>query len=347
MRTAFQNFPRVRWLFLLLVALIPSSLLALPAQDFPPPTITSPHKTYTETLPGTKVRFDMMAIPAGTFRMGSPDQEKGRGDDEGPQHPVRVRAFWMGKTEVTWDEYDLFWKTTPAAKRPKPATPAERAADAITRPSPPYVDETCGFGREGYPVVGISQHAAMEYCRWLSARTGKLYRLPTEAEWEYACRAGSRSAFFWGENVGELGKYAWSADNSEETTHPVGKKRPNRWGLYDMAGNVAEWCLDHYDKDSYGTFPQDRLTLAPVKLPTAARYPHVVRGGSWADSPDRCRSAARRGSDKSWNRRDPDVRPSIWWLSDGDFVGFRVVRAVEEQENLRGIQSQVTRKSPP
>jgi formylglycine-generating enzyme required for sulfatase activity len=110
---------------------------------------------------------------------------------------------------------------------------------------------------------------------------------------------------------------------------------------------VAEWCLDHYAADSYGTFPRDRLTLAPVRLPTAARHPYVARGGSWADPPDRCRSAARRGSDRRWNRRDPDIRPSIWWLSDGDFVGFRVVRAVEEQENLRGVKSQVTRKSPP
>jgi formylglycine-generating enzyme required for sulfatase activity len=337
----------LRWQFLLLIALILVLLPALPAQDFPPPRVAALHRNYTETIPGSKVTFDMVAIPPGTFLMGSPDREQGRGADEGPQHPVRVRAFWMGKTEVTWDEFDLYRKVLPPAQRKPPISPAERAADAVTRPTAPYMDEYCGFGQERHPVVSISHHAAMEYCRWLSARTGKAYRLPTEAEWEYACRAGSRSAFFWGDNPHELGKYAWFADNSDEQTHPVGQKRPNRWGLYDMAGNVAEWCLDHYAADSYGTFPRDRLTLAPVKLPTAARNPYVARGGSWADPPDKCRSAARRGSDKHWNRRDPDIRPSIWWLSDGDFVGFRVVRAVEEQENLRGVKSQVTRKSPP
>jgi formylglycine-generating enzyme required for sulfatase activity len=338
---------RVHRLSLLLVALVPPSLLALPAQDFPPPRINALHKNYTETIPGSKVSFDMVAIPAGTFLMGSPDRERGRGNDEGPQHPVRVRAFWMGKTEVTWDEFDLYRKVLPKEQRKPPATPAEQAADAVTRPTAPYADEYCGFGRAGYPVVSISHHSAMEYCRWLSARTGKLYRLPTEAEWEYACRAGSRSAFFWGDNPSDIDQYAWFADNAKEETHPVGKKRPNRWGLYDLAGNVAEWCLDHYDAAYYRTLPRDRLSLAPVKLPTASRHPYVARGGSWADSPATCRSAARRGSDKSWNRRDPDIRPSIWWLSDGDFVGFRVVRAVEEQENLRGIQSRVTRKSPP
>ncbi len=333
--------------FFLGVALLPFSLLAVPAQDFPPPRVSAAHPNYTETIPGSTVRFDMVAIPAGTFIMGSPDREQGRGKDEGPQHPVRVRAFWMGKTEVTWDEFDVYRKVLPAAQRKPPAEAAWRDADAVTRPTPPYHDEYWGFGKKGYPVVGVSHHAAMEYCRWLSLKTGKAYRLPTEAEWEYACRAGGRSAFFWGDNVGELGQYAWFADNANEETHPVGKKRPNRWGLFDMAGNVAEWCLDHYDAEFYGTLPRDRLTLAPLKPPTARRYPHVARGGSWADPPDRCRSAARRGSDKSWNRRDPGVPQSIWWLADADFVGFRVVRAVEEQENLRGIQSRVTPKSPP
>jgi formylglycine-generating enzyme required for sulfatase activity len=125
----------------------------------------------------------------------------------------------------------------------------------------------------------------------------------------------------------------------------AGGKKPNPWGLHDMYGNVAEWCLDHYQHDFYRGFPADKLTPGPVKLPTADRYPHVARGGSSAVAADRCRSAARRGSDRSWNRRDPARPPSLWWLTDADFVGFRVARAVNEQADLKGLRSKVTRES--
>jgi formylglycine-generating enzyme required for sulfatase activity len=185
----------------------------------------------------------------------------------------------------------------------------------------------------------------MEYCRWLSAKTGKTFRLPTEAEWEYACRAGTTTAYSFGNDPKTLGDYAWFADNSEEVTHPVGQKKPNAWGLHDMHGNVAEWCLDRYRKDSYSTFPIDKPTLGPVLMPTSDRFPNVARGGSWADPPGRLRSAVRRGSDKSWIKRDPQRPQSIWWLTDADFVGFRIVRPVVEQDNLKGLRSQVTRES--
>jgi formylglycine-generating enzyme required for sulfatase activity len=309
------------------------------------PQIDPPrHKSYRQHVPGTKVHFDMIAIPGGTYRMGSPLGEPGRADDEGPQHPVVIRPFWMGKMEVTWDEYNLYRAGGPVGERENEQARA-LDADAITRPTPNYADEYRGFGNKGYPVVGISHHAAMEYCRWLSRKTGKPYRLPTEAEWEWACRAGSRSAWFFGNSPDTLGDYTWYDKNSNDETHPVGKKKPNPWGLYDIYGNVAEWCIDHYQKDFYATFPSDRLTIAPVKLPTTDRYPHVVRGGSFEDPAGRCRSASRRGSDKSWNRIDPDKPQSIWWVWNADFVGFRVVRAVEEQANLKGIKSKVTKKS--
>ena len=141
------------------------------------------------------------------------------------------------------------------------------------------------------------------------------------------------------------GEFAWDADNSEDAAHKVGKKRPNPWGLYDMHGNVAEWCVDHYKADAYKAFPLDRPTLGPVVLPTAKRYSYVARGGSWTDPPEKCRSAARRYSEKDWLRRDPQRPQSIWWMTDADFVGFRVVRPVEEQENLKGLKSKVTRES--
>jgi formylglycine-generating enzyme required for sulfatase activity len=302
-------------------------------------------KTYTETIPGSKVMFDMMPIPGGTYTMGSPSAETGRSPDEGPQHAVTIRPFWMGKTEVTWDEYDQYWKKEEGAKRPDNQSPADKLADAVSRPTPPYADETFGHGREGNPVLCITHHAAMEYCRWLSLKTGKTYRLPTEAEWEYACRAGTKTAYFFGDDPGQLGEYAWYAKNSEEVAHPVGKKKPNPWGLHDIIGNVAEWCLDHYKPDFYSTFPLDKPTLAPVLMPSADRFSHVARGGSWSDDAPRLRSAARRGSDKSWIRQDPQRPQSIWWLTDAEFVGFRVVRPVQEQDNLKGLKSKVTRES--
>lgn len=302
------------------------------------------HKGYTEKLPGGEVSFDMVPIPGGAYLMGSPKDEPGRGDDEGPQHPVAVKAFWMGKCEVTWDEFDIYWKTSAEEKDAKDEN-KPKDADAITRPTPPYADETFGHGREGHPVLCITHHTAMEYCRWLSKTTGKAYRLPTEAEWEWACRAGTTTPFSFGATDKEVGDYAWYLENADEVTQEVGKKKPNPWGLYDMHGNLAEWCLDHYYADGYSKFPIDQLTLQPVVLPTADRFPHVARGGSWADKPDKLRSAARRGSDKKWIKLDPQRPQSIWWLTSAEFVGFRVVRAVEEQDNLKGIRSKVTRES--
>src|SRR3954454_21968918 len=176
---------------------------------------------YTETIPGSDVRFAMIAIPGGTFTMGSPENEKGRSKDEGPRRRVEIRPFWMGKTEITWDEYNEFRKGGFVSNRTN-AEALAKDVDAVTRPTPPYPDETRGFGREGYPAIGISHHAAMEYCDWLSKTTGKTYRLPTEAEWEWACRAGTTTAYSFGDDPKDVGDYAWYADNAEDVTHEVG-----------------------------------------------------------------------------------------------------------------------------
>jgi formylglycine-generating enzyme required for sulfatase activity len=307
---------------------------------------TEEFKPYAETIPGTSVKFEMVPIQGVTFLMGSPEGQPGRSADEGPQHEVTIGSFWIGATEVTWDEYDAFAfghdlkKERPSAARPT------GGADVLTHPTPPYADESFGYGKGRQPVISITHHAAMEYCRWLSAKTGKTYRLPTEAEWEYACRAGSNTAYCFGDDRTRLGDYAWYIDNSEGSPHPVGKKKPNAWGLYDMHGNVAEWCLDHYSKDFYGTFKPGSPALGPVLLPTERRYSHVVRGGSWDDEPARLRSAARQASRKEWSRRDPQRPQSIWWHTEAITVGFRVVRPVQEQENLKGLRSKVTRQSP-
>jgi sulfatase modifying factor 1 len=213
------------------------------------------------------------------------------------------------------------------------------AADAITRPTSPYADETFGLGREGNPVIAITHHAAMEYCAWLSAKTGKTYRLPTEAEWEYASRSGAKTAYFFGDDPAQLGEYAWYLDNANAKPHPVAKKKPNAWGLYDIYGNVAEWCLDRYSPTFYSKFQQKLPALFPVLLPGEEEYPHVVRGGSWDDPAPRLRSAARGASNKTWNKRDPQEPQSVWWLTEATTVGFRVVRPLEEQENLKGFRS--------
>jgi formylglycine-generating enzyme required for sulfatase activity len=314
-------------------------------QETPAQTAES-MKPYVETIPGADVKFEMIPILGGSFVMGSPASEEKRGEDEGPQHPVQIAPFWMGKYEVTWEEYDQFAFALDLKKKTREnvdrATQpdSEKKSDAVTRPTPPYADETFGFGRNGQPAICMTHHAAMEYCRWLSAKTGKTYRLPTEAEWEYACRAGTKTAYSWGDDPAQLEEYAWDVNNAEKPMH-VGKKKPNPWGLYDMHGNVTEWCLDHYVAGAYKLYPGDKPTLGPVVLPDAKEYPYVARGGSWDDDPEKLRSATRRSSNPEWSVQDPQRPQSIWWHTDATFVGFRIVRPVSEQENLKGLKSLV------
>jgi formylglycine-generating enzyme required for sulfatase activity len=306
-------------------------------------------KAYVEPIPGSELKFVMIPIPGGTYTIGSPPAETKRSDDEGPQVQVKIAPFWMGKHEVTWDEYDEFAFQMDLKRKKREGvdlakqSETEKAGDAVTRPTPPYADETFGMGRKGQPVICITHHSAMEYCRWLSAKTGKAYRLPTEAEWEYACRAGTRTAYFFGDDPAKLEEYAWYVENAEKPQQ-VGKKKPNPWGLYDMHGNVSEWCLDHYVADIYSTLlkPQ-QPAVRPVVLPDDKEYPYVARGGSWDDDADRLRSAARLASNLEWSIQDPQRPQSIWWHTDATVVGFRLVRAFEEQDNLKGIRSQVVK----
>ena len=286
-------------------------------------------KPYTEKIPGTDVTFDLVPIPAGEFVMGSPDNEKGRQADEGPQHKVSIPPMWMGKCEVGWNEYELFMYPMEERKIRVRHTydvvkMKEQFVDAIARPTSPYVEMSFGMGKDGFPAISMTQFAAITYCKWLSARTGHFYRLPTEAEWEYACRAGTTTAYSFGDDLAKLDEYAWYEKNSDFKYHKVGTKKPNPWGLYDMHGNVAEWTLDQYDSKFYQQFTgeaaRDPLNFA-IKL-----YPTAVRGGAWDDPADKLRSAARRGSSKDWKMQDPQLPKSIWYLTDAQFVGFRVVR---------------------
>ena len=202
----------------------------------------------------------------------------------------------------------------------------DKLADVVTHPSKPYVEMSFGMGKDGYPAISMTQHAANKYCQWLSAKTGQFYRLPTEAEWEYACRAGTTTPYFFGDDASKLPEYGWFEQNSDFKYQKVGKKKPNPWGLHDMCGNVVEWVLDQYDPEYYKQGSGD--IVEPWNKATKP-YPHAVRGGSWDDEATLCRSAARRGSDRSWKMQDPQLPKSIWYFSDAQWVGFRIVRPLK------------------
>ncbi|MGY5851403.1 formylglycine-generating enzyme family protein [Salegentibacter sp. F14] len=285
---------------------------------------------YSEEIPGSDVKIEMIPVPGGTFTMGSPRNEPGREDDEGPQREVKVNSFWMGTYEITWEQYDLFLNDEFSSQKNINITlsdGSEIEIDAVSTATPMYIDMSFGMGREGYPAINMTQYAAVMYAKWLFAKTGNFYRLPTEAEWEYACRAGSKTAYSFGENSGELDKYAWYGVNSEHGYKKVGIKIPNALGLYDMHGNVAEWTLDQYHKDYHEQLkgePADNPFFEPTTL-----YPRSIRGGSWIDGGDDLRCANRQGSSDQWKMRDPQMPKSIWWLTDAPFVGFRLVRPKE------------------
>src|SRR6266496_13996 len=232
---------------------------------------------YTNTIPGAPVQYAMVPIRGGEFLMGSPDNEPGRKPNEGPQHKVKISPFWMGQCEVTWNEFELFMFPEEEQKF-RASTPSEpyvdKVSDAVTRPTKPYVEMSFGMGKDGYPAISMTQHAANKYCEWLSAKTGQFYRLPTEAEWEYACRAGTTTAYSFGDDAAKLNDYAWYEKNSDFKYHKIATKKPNPWGLYDMHGNVAEWCLDQYEPNY--KVSSDVATDPWIKA--TQPYPHVVRG---------------------------------------------------------------------
>ncbi len=287
---------------------------------------TEQMQPYTEAIRGTDVSFEMLPIPGGSFLMGSPDDETRRKPDEGPVHRVQLDPFWMGKFEVTWDEFELWANSMEQRQRERsdsPSTRSDELADAITRPTKPFADLSFAMGKKGHPAICMTQLAAKCYCKWLSAKTGRYYRLPTEAEWEYACRAGTTTAYSYGDDPNSLDEYGWFFDNGEDRYHAVGSKKPNPWGLYDMHGNVSEWVLDGYET-SYAAF-EGKTTVNPIVAPTAV-FSRVARGGCWDDDPEGLRSAARKASDPKWNRDDPRQPQSIWYHTDSTCPGFRVVR---------------------
>jgi len=285
-----------------------------------------PFEPYRQKISGTDLTISMMPIRGGVFSMGSPNSEQGRTEDEGPVNTIEIAPFWMAEFEITWDLYQLFMSreiddlksTAPKGKE------VVLEVDAVSGATTPYVEMSFGMGTEGYPAISMTQYAASKFCQWLSAVTGNFYRLPTEAEWEYACRAGTQTAYSFGNSKYDIDDYAWHAKNSSNKYQKVGQKKPNPWGLHDMHGNVAEWTLDAYAPNLYNK-RKSKKTANPFNKP-AKTYPRVVRGGSWKDHPDKLRSASRAYSEKRWKMRDPQIPKSKWWHTDATFVGFRMVR---------------------
>jgi len=287
-------------------------------------------KRYSVKIPRLGGHFDMLPIPSGEYTMGSSANEPGRKPDEGPRHKVGISPFWMGKCEVTWNEYELFMFPTEEKKmRVIKGTGSEldKVTDAVTRPTTPYVEMSFGMGKEGFPAISMTQHAANSYCKWLSAKTGHFYRLPTESRMGVRLPRWTTTAYSFGDDVSQLGEYAWYSKNSDDKYQKVGKKKPNPWGLYDMHGNVAEWCLDQYTPEGYKQFV-DAVTKDPWVRATQPTRTSLV-GGSWDDLPAKLRSPARRGFGSELESPGPQLPQGIWYHTDAQFLGFRIVRPLK------------------
>ncbi len=313
------------------------------------PTRVESFESYTEKVPGSGVSFDMVAIPGGTFNMGSPDSEAFREPDEGPLRKVKLTNFWMAKTEVTWDEYLAFFRATGSQGRTEGKVVSSKDVDAISGATPPWGAPDQGWGKGTRPAITMSWHAATVYCQWLSKVTGKKYRLPTEAEWEYACRAGTETPYFFEadpkklSNEGFLKKilkadtavinsYVVYMNNSTSKTEEPQAVKENPFGLKNMLGNVAEMCLDYYASNTY------QVDSVEVINPLGPRRgsEHVLRGGSFKSDAKDLRSAARDFTKtKAWLVTDPQIPKSIWWYSDVIDVGFRVV--CEPDSSMLGL----------
>lgn len=241
----------------------------------------APAAPYHESVAGTLVRFEMVPVPAGSVTI----------DGAAGPRTVAVPAFFIGRTEVTWDLFDVY-----ALRLDAPAA-AGGAADAVARPSEPYGAPDRGWGHAGYPAMSVTRHAAESFCAWLSAKTGRVYRLPTDAEWQRAANLAAGPAAL---ADADRDRLAWHAGNSDATTHPVAARPADALGLFDLFGNVGEWV----------TTEDGRL---------------VMRGGSYRDPAASVGPPARAVQDATWNQTDPQLPKSRWWLSDGPFVGFRLV----------------------
>ena len=307
-------------------------------------------KPYVETIPGTELKFEMVPIPGGTFAMGSPPTRRSGRTTKGRSIKVEIAPFWMGKCEVTWDEYDQFAFQMDLKRKKREGVDLDQAA------------RDREGGRRRHPADAALRRRDLRHA---AARGSRSSASPTTRRWNtaagsrprrarsIACRPrpsgntpaapARRRPTSFGDDPAKLGEYAWYVENAEKP-QPVGKKKPNPWGLYDMHGNVVGVVPGPLRRGHLQYTRQGHSRRAgPSCCPTAKEYPYVARGGSWDDDADRLRSAARLASNLEWSVQDPQRPQSIWWHTDATFVGFRVVRPLDEQENLKGVKSQVVK----
>ena len=298
-------------------------------------------ETFVENIPGTSISFKMLAINGGKFKMGSPEDESLRKENEGPQADVEVGSFFFAETETTWDEFIAFYfETGKEGRTTDTDSDALVEVDAISGPTPPYGLPDRGWGMGKRPAISMSFHAAEVYCHWLSEKTGKTYRLPTEAEWEYAARGGTKTPYYFEGSPDDFDKKGWAKRFGTNETEPIAKYEiykensglktdlpesvlPNPYGLKNILGNVAEFCSDWYNPKQLELY-KDKTVTNPAGPPNGTE--HVVKGGSYKDPAGQIRSAIRRPTNTNeWMKTDPQMPKSIWWYSDCFHVGFRVV----------------------
>lgn len=247
-------------------------------------------QAFSQPIPGSTASLDFVPVAAGSVEVVDPAS--------GAKTKVDVQPFLVATSETTWDMYDAFVFAMDRASDAEKDT-----TDAWTRPSKPYILMDRGFGKATRPAISVSVKGAAEFCKWLSAKSGRTFRLPTEAEWELAARAGSKDAYAFGADANALGEHAWfqgnSNDGSRPMTHPVKEKKANALGLFDVHGNAAEWTIA---LDGSG----------------------VARGGSYKENAAKVSFDARRPDSPALNATDPQIPKSMWWLADGGYIGFRV-----------------------
>jgi len=312
---------------------------------------------YTTALPGyPTVKIEMVPVPGGTFMMGAPQAEREKfktdrvdTDAEGPQFEVQVDPFWIARYETTWDQWHPFRVLNARLKEAQAISADLDDVDAISFPTKIWEQDAIPIieklGYTGYPASSMTQLAAKQYTKWMTAMTGQFYRLPSAAEWEYAARAGTTTAFPWGDEIDGIDDRAVYFDNSAYDDdrgdkrygagyRKVGSKgAPNPWGLHDMHGNVAEWVLDAYDKDHYKQFEGKKVSWQEtINWPTQW-FPRELRGGHWNADAEECRSAARIATTREWAEDNPQEPKSTWYHTEF-WIGFRVIRPLHAPASI-------------
>ena len=310
---------------------------------FKSPAHITTFENYTEKIPKTPISFNMVAIPGGSFKMGSPKKESFHHSDEEPAHNVTLSPFFMAEIETTWDQFWAFYAETMSEGRTPPKTTYAKNleamdVDGISGPTPPFGFPDQGWGGKNRPAITMTHYAAETFCLWLSQKTGKKYRLPTEAEWEYAARGNTETPYFFPGNPKDFSEYGFwrrffpaKSDNitsyiiyeknSYNRSHEPELVEPNPYGLKNMLGNVMEYTADKYDPNAYEK-RADGTTNPLVKEGDE----WVVRGGNYASDASEVRSASRSHTNHDeWMKTDPQQPKSIWWYSDFKGIGFRVV----------------------